>query len=86
MSGKSTGIANASAATENVGAGQAAASTAKTSAVSPNTRMGVVRYLQLKPKLSGGMKAVMRNKYQSEVHTFAEWEGLLEYTQNRTIK
>jgi len=60
--------------------------TAKVNAVSPNTRMGVVRYLQLKKDLSSGVKSVMRNKYASEVHTYAEWEELLEYTLNRVVK
>ena len=60
--------------------------TAKVNAVSPNTRMGVVRYLQLRKDLSSGVKSVMRNKYASEVHTYAEWEELLEYTLNRVVK
>ncbi len=50
-----------------------------------NARMGLVRFLQLKPELSSGFKRVMR-KFQQEVHTIAEWEQLLEQTLKRTVK
>lgn len=60
--------------------------TAQANAVSATQKMGVIRYLQLKRGLSSGIKTVMRKKYPAEVHTYAEWEELLESTLNRKVK
>ena len=86
MGSKTASLDSVEMAETAVSAEPAAVNAAKVNAVSPNTRMGVVRYLQLKKDLSSGFKRVMRNKYASEVHTYAEWEELLEYTLNRVVK
>ena len=48
-------------------------------------KMGVVRYCQLK-ELRSSYVAIMKRRYASEIHTWAEWESLLENVLNRRVK
>lgn len=66
--------------------GNATESTEKTAKNTASTkRMGLVRFLQVKPQKSG-IAAIMKRRYASEVHTQAEWETLVEYILNRKVK
>lgn len=85
MGSKTTSLDSAAEEITDITAESETGMTAKANALSP-TRMGVIRYLQLKKGLPSGIKAVMRKKYPAEVHIYAEWEELLESTLNRKVK
>jgi len=45
--------------------------------ISPTTKIGVVKYLQLYPQ-PADIAALMKKKYAMQVHTIAEWDRIVE--------
>lgn len=81
MAGKTN---NLSESVEETAGAMPSVSAVRAKAISPNQKMGVVRYCQVR-ELSSGVTAVMKSRYKNEVHTLAEWDTLLEYVLNRKI-
>lgn len=46
-------------------------------AVSPTTKIGVVKYLQLKPQ-PADIAALMKKKYAMKAYTVAEWDKIVD--------
>jgi hypothetical protein len=59
-------------------------SSKSTTSTSSTKKMGVVRFLQLRPQTSG-ISALMKKNYSSEVHTLSEWETILENLLKRKV-
>jgi hypothetical protein len=59
-------------------------SSKSTTSTSSTKKMGVVRFLQLRPQKSG-IAALMKKNYSSEVHTLSEWETILENLLKRKV-
>ncbi len=81
MAGKTN---NLSESVEETAGAMPSVSAVRAKVISPNQKMGVVRYCQVR-ELSSGVTAVMKSRYKNEVHTLAEWDTLLEYVLNRKI-
>lgn len=47
-------------------------------------KIGVVRFCQIR-ELKSGYVAIMKNRYQSEVHTLQEWDDIYENVLNRKV-
>jgi hypothetical protein len=45
--------------------------------ISPTTKIGVVKYLQLYPQ-PADIAALMKKKYAMQVHTIAEWDSIVD--------
>lgn len=48
-------------------------------------RMGLVRFLQLKPQKSG-IEAILKRKYAMQVHTLEDWEQLTKAVLAKKVK
>lgn len=63
---------------ENAVSGKIVASAvAQARVISPTTRIGVVKYLQLYPQ-PADIAALMKKKYAMQVHTIAEWDRIVD--------
>ena len=51
-------------------------------AISPTTKIGVAKYLQLKPQ-PADIAALMKKKYAMQVHTIAEWDKIVDNLLNK---
>ena len=56
--------------------------TAAAKLVSPTTKIGVAKYLQLKPQ-PADIAALMKKKYAMQVHTIAEWDKIVDSLLNK---
>ena len=61
-----------------VSAGKVAAA----KAISPTTKVGVAKYLQLKPQ-PADIAALMKKKYAMKVYTVAEWDKIVDSLLNK---
>ena len=53
-------------------------------AISPTQKIGVVRYLQIKPQNSG-VAAILKKKYAMKMYTIAQWDAIVDELLNRKI-
>ena len=81
MAGKTN---NLSESVEETAGAMPSVSAVRAKVISPNQKMGVVRYCQVR-ELSRSWTAVMKNRYKSEVHTLEEWDELYEWVRNRKV-
>lgn len=51
-------------------------------AISPKTKIGVARYLQINPQ-PADITVLLKKKYAMEVHTVAEWDAIVEKLLNK---
>lgn len=51
-------------------------------AISPTQKIGVVRYLQIKPQ-DKGIEAIMKKKYAMNMYTISQWDKIVDDLLNR---